>query len=133
MYKLLLPLLILQTNILLASSTHDHDSDNHAYIHKNIDGSNTAIDQNKYNIFVKDLSNVKIAIVDVKGMVCDFCARGIEKTFYDDKSVEKVNVDLGAGKVLVAYSNTKKIDVDEIKNIFLINGQTATNVIIKEL
>ena len=39
----------------------------------------------KYNIFVKDLSNVKIAIVDVKGMVCDFCARGIEKTFYDDK------------------------------------------------
>ena len=46
MYKLLLPLLILQTNILFASSTHDHDSDNHAYMHKNIDGSNTAIDQN---------------------------------------------------------------------------------------
>ena len=133
MYKLLLPLLILQTNILFASSMHDHDSHNHSYTHKNVDGSNTEIDQNKYNVFVKDLSDVKIAIVDVKGMVCDFCARGIEKTFYDDKSVKKVDVDLGAGKVLVAYSNTKKIDVDEIKNIFLINGQAATNVIIKEL
>ena len=66
-------------------------------------------------------------------MVCDFCARGIEKTFYDDKEVKKVDVDLSTGKVLVAYSNTKRIDIEEIKNIFLINGQTATNVIIKEL
>ena len=66
-------------------------------------------------------------------MVCDFCARGIEKTFYDDKQVKKVDVDLSTGKVLVAYSNTKRIDIEEIKNIFLINGQTATNVIIKEL
>ena len=23
-------------------------------------------------------------------MVCDFCARGIEKTFYDDKEVKKI-------------------------------------------
>ena len=66
-------------------------------------------------------------------MVCDFCARGIEKTFYDDKLVQKVNVDLNAGKVFVAYSYTKKISVDEIKNIFLINGQTATSVVIKEI
>ena len=59
--------------------------------------------------------------------------KGNRKTFYDDKDVKKVSVDLGAGKVLVAYSDTKKIDVDEIKNIFLINGQTATNVIINQL
>ena len=133
MYKLLLPLLILQTNILFASSTHDHDSDNHAYMHKNIDSSNTAIDQNKYNIFVKDLSNVKIAIVDVKGMVCDFCARGIEKTFYDDKLVKKVLVSLEKGKVLVAYDNAKKVDFGEIKNIFLSNGQSATGMILKKI
>tara|TARA_B100000941_G_scaffold134555_1_gene95442 strand:+ start:5663 stop:5965 length:303 start_codon:yes stop_codon:yes gene_type:complete len=98
-----------------------------------VDGSKTKIDLDKYNNFVSDLSSGQIAIVDVKGMVCDFCARGIEKTFYDDKEVKKVSVDLGAGKVLVAYSDTKKIDVDEIKNIFLINGQTATNVIINQL
>ena len=33
-------------------------------------------------------------------MVCDFCARGIEKTFYDDKEVKKVDVDLSTEKYL---------------------------------
>ena len=42
-------------------------------------------------------------------------------------------MDLSAGKVLIAYLDTKKINAEEIKNIFLINGQTATNVVIKEL
>ena len=107
-----------------------HDGHNH---YEMLDGVELEVDPSRLAKFIASLSNVQVAVVSVKGMVCDFCARGIEKTFYDDKSVEKVNVDLGAGKVLVAYSNTKKIDVDEIKNMFLINGQTATNVIIKEL
>ena len=128
MFKFLLTLLILQTNMVFASSTHNHDQ-----MHSSVHSHNTEINQDKYNSFINDLSNAKIAIIDVKGMVCDFCARGIEKTFYDDKLVQKVNVDLNAGKVFVAYSYIKKISVDEIKNIFLINGQTATNVIIKEL
>ena len=99
----------------------------------NVSNSYIEVNQDKFKQFVNGLSNVNVAIVDVKGMVCDFCARGIEKTFYDDKEVMKVNVDLNAGKVLVAYLSTKKIDIEEIKNIFLINGQTATNVTIKEL
>ena len=59
--------------------------------------------------------------------------RPVFKTVYADQSVKKVNVDLSAGKVLVAYLDTKKIDIEEIKNIFLINGQTATKVVIREL
>ena len=114
-----------------AGDLHDHSSHNHAHI--DVDGSKTKIDPDIYSSFVKDLSGGQVAIVDVKGMVCDFCARGIEKTFYDDKEVKKVSVDLGAGKVLVAYSDTKRIDIDEIQNIFLINGQTATNGIVNQL
>ena len=125
MYKFLLILIILQTDIVFASSDHD--------INNNIENSSIVINHNEYDSFVQDLSNVNIAIVDVKGMVCDFCARGIEKTFYDDKEVKKVHVDLNIGRVLVAYSTSKTINIEEIKNIFLINGQTATNVIIKQL
>ena len=134
MFKIIFSLIALQLSMLshiYAGDLHDHSSHNHSYI--DIDGSTTKIDPDKYNNFVSDLSSGQIAIVDVKGMVCDFCARGIEKTFYDDKEVKKVSVDLGAGKVLVAYSDTKRIDIDEIKNIFLINGQTATNVIVNQL
>ena len=134
MFKIVFLLMALQLSMLTnsyAGDLHDHSSHNHA--HTEVDGSKSIIDPDKYNNFIKDLTSGQIAIVDVKGMVCDFCARGIEKTFYDDKEVKKVSVDLGSGKVLVAYSNTKVINVDEIKNIFLVNGQTATNVIINQL
>lgn len=129
MYKFLLYLILLPTSIAFASSDHLYSHDKH----KDINIAYKEVNQDKYNVFVEDLSNVNIAIIDVTGMVCDFCARGIEKTFYDDKEVKKVDVDLSTGKVLVAYSNTKQIDIEEIKNIFLSNGQTATNIIIKEL
>ena len=134
MFKIIFSFIALYFSMLsniYAGDLHDHSSHNHAHI--DVDGSKTKIDPDIYNNFVKDLSGGQVAIVDVKGMVCDFCARGIEKTFYDDKEVKKVSVDLGAGKVLVAYSDTKRIDIDEIKNIFLINGQTATNVIVNQL
>ena len=136
MFKFLSIIIVLQTNIVLASShkMHDHESHNHdasdMNMHKN---ANKEVDSDKYNNFIKGLSNVNIAIVDVNGMVCDFCARGIEKTFYNDELVKKVNVDLSTGKVLIAYLDTKNVNIEEIKNIFLINGQTATNVVIKEL
>ena len=134
MFKIIFSFIALYFSMLsniYAGDLHDNSSHNHAHI--DVDGSKTKIDPDKYNNFVKDLSSGQVAIVDVKGMVCDFCARGIEKTFYDDKEVKKVSVDLGAGKVLVAYSDTKRVDIDEIKNIFLINGQTATNVIVNQL
>ena len=134
MFKIIfsfIPLYFSMLSNIYAGDLHDHSSHNHAHI--DVDGSKTKIDPDIYNSFVKDLSGGQVAIVDVKGLVCDFCARGIEKTFYDDKEVKKVSVDLGAGKVLVAYSDTKRIDINEIKNIFLINGQTATNVIVNQL
>jgi cation transport ATPase len=64
--------------------------------------------------------------VSVKGMVCDFCARGIEKTFIKDKTVKKIDVDLNQGKVLIAYEMDRKIDFEEIKAKIVMNGQNAT-------
>ena len=134
MFKIIFSFIVLQLGMLTNIYAGDlHDQSSHDHSHVDVDGSKTKIDPVKYNNFVRDLSGGQVAIVDVKGMVCDFCARGIEKTFYDDKEVKKVSVDLRSGKVLVAYSDNKKIDIDEIKNIFLINGQTATNVTVDQL
>ena len=133
MYHILSILIVLQSNIVLASSYGMHGHDHYKNIHMSTNKPSLEMNSQKYNNFIEGLTNVNIAIVDVNGMVCDFCARGIEKTFYADESVKKVNVDLSAGKVLIAYLDTKKIDIEEIKNIFLINGQTATKVVIREL
>ena len=47
---------------------------------------------------------VRVAVVSVNGMVCDFCARGVEKAFAKDPDVMKIDVDLELGSVLIAYS-----------------------------
>ena len=132
--KILITLILLPINILLANTHHDHSThmhdDGHNHTHKSVDGASQQINEKKYNDFIAGLTNAKIVKVDVKGMVCDFCARGIEKTFYQDKLVKKVDVDLSTGKVLIAYNASKIVDTEEIKNIFLNNGQTASNVVI---
>ena len=133
MYKIFLAFIFLFTGSLHAmDNPHDHGS------HKlnnmtATDGSKTVLDQKIYNDFIADLGTSQVVIIDVNGMVCDFCARGIEKTFYDDKLVKKVLVSLEKGKVLVAYDNAKKVDFGEIKNIFLSNGQSATGMILKKI
>jgi len=66
--------------------------------------------------------------VSVSGMVCDFCARGIEKIFSKDKSVLKLDVDLSGGKVLIAFDKDQIIDFEDIKKKILSNGQNATDL-----
>ena len=87
----------------------------------------------RYEAFVANLSEINVAIVGVKGMVCDFCARGIEKTFKKDKSVRKVDVDLANGQVLIAYSLNKMVDQKEIIQKILANGQNVTAVTIEKI
>ena len=61
-------------------------------------------------------------------MVCDFCARGIEKMFRRDPQVKKIDVDLSKGKVLIAYPDDSSIDFEDIKQKILSNGQNATHL-----
>lgn len=110
---------------------HNHEMHQHANDKKK--SYSTLTNEEMYNSFVANLVDSQVALVEVNGMVCDFCARGIEKTFYKDKDVKKVNVSLENGIVLIGYKNSKNIDIDEIKNIFLSNGQTATKVTIKKI
>ena len=86
------------------------------------------VDAEQFSKFVDGLPKSQIAIVSVKGMVCDFCARGIEKTFRKDKTIQKINVDLSRGKVILAYTIDKEIVQEEISRNILINGQNMTDL-----
>ena len=112
---------------------HQHHSHKDHASERMIDGKDLQVDPDRFNKFTRNLSSCNIAVVSVTGMVCDFCARGIEKTFKKDKSVLAIDVDLAKGKVLVAYEKSRAIDFDEIKNKILINGQNATDLEILEI
>lgn len=128
-------LLSIFTLITWAENPHDHMHHSHeGHLHEQlVDGKKLEVDPIRFDNFVMGLENSQIAIVNVKGMVCDFCARGIEKTFKKDINVKKIDVDLSKGKVLIAYNNNKKIKFDEIKEKILINGQNAIDMAILNL
>ena len=93
-----------------------------------VDGKNLEVDQERFDKFLENLEDSQVAVVNVKGMVCDFCARGIEKTFKKDNQVVKIDVDLNNGKVLIAYSKQKLISFEDIKSKILANGQNAIDM-----
>ena len=117
-------------SIIFAEKNHDsHEHHGHA-VHQNdvyVDGKNYKLDKERFDKFKKNLNNVQVAIINVQGMVCDFCARGIEKAFLKDTKVKKIDVDLVNGKVVIAFSLDKKIEFEEIKEKILMNGQNATD------
>lgn len=78
--------------------------------------------------FTRHLSDAKIAVIEVHGMICDFCARGIEKIFKKDNAVRKISIDLHRGEALIAYDSSKRIDFAEIKQKFIANGQNAVGL-----
>ena len=93
-----------------------------------LDGNEINLNNPGLADFLGNMSDAQIAVVNVKGMVCDFCARGIEKTFRKDPSVRKVDVDLSKGKVLIAYEKGSVIDFEDIKKRILSNGQNAIDM-----
>jgi len=108
---------------------HDMEGHNHeGHLHDTmVDGKLLEVNAERFDDFVLGLEGKQVAIVSVSGMVCDFCARGIEKTFSKDKTVLKLDVDLSGGKVLIAFDKDKNIDFEDIKKKILSNGQNATD------
>ena len=117
-------------SIIFAEKNHDSNEHHDHAVHQNdvyVDGKNYKLDKERFDKFKKNLNNVQVAIINVQGMVCDFCARGIEKAFLKDTKVKKIDVDLVNGKVVIAFSLDKKIEFEEIKEKILMNGQNATD------
>ena len=94
---------LLSTNLIY--SDEDHHMHQHSHNHDvYVQGEKLEVDEKRFKNFLDGLTNSQVAVVNVNGMVCDFCARGIEKTFYNDNDVKKVKVSLEQGKVLQTKS-----------------------------
>jgi len=60
--------------------------------------------------------------IKVNGMVCDFCARAVEKVFTKRDEVASVGVDLDAGEILVSMNDGQTLDDDTIKSLVKKSG-----------
>ena len=126
MKKITALMLLFATASIVTANEHANHAMHQADVF--VDGSTVDIDPDQIKQFTSDLQGGQVAVVSVMGMVCDFCARGIEKTFKRDKSVAKVDVDLSKGKVLIAFDTEEPIDRAEIDRKILANGQNVTAV-----
>ena len=89
----LLFLTILSVNFINSDENqhmHEHSHSHDVYVQ----GEKLEVDEKRFKKFLDGLTNSQVAVVNVNGMVCDFCARGIEKTFVKDKAVKRIDVDL---------------------------------------
>jgi len=69
----------------------------------------------------------------VDGLACPFCAYGIEKKFTKTAGVEKIDIDLKNGLVIVSTSDGKTFKEEELKQIIDDSGFTLKSMTEKPL
>ena len=79
---------------------HQHDQHQHG-LHQQASDDTTG---------EKILDCHTVVIAEVNGLVCDFCARAIEKVFKKRKEVANISVDLSQGKITIWLNGVIKDD-----------------------
>ena len=64
-------------------------------------------------------TKTEILNISVKGLVCDFCARSIEKLFKKENSVEEIDVNLEKMLIIIRLKNGETFNNEKV--IKLIN------------
>lgn len=60
--------------------------------------------------------------VSVNGLVCDFCARALEKVFGKQEEVENINVNLDTKIITVNFKEGQNLDDETIKTLIQDSG-----------
>lgn len=73
-------------------------------------------------------SGATLLTVDVKGMVCDFCAQAVTKIFGRDEAVEGVHVDLNNGEIHVRLKPGMALSDEEVEALVKKSGYAMVSV-----
>lgn len=66
--------------------------------------------------------------VNVNGLVCDFCARALEKVFGRRDEVSGIHVDLDRGVVIVSTHPGQKISDADVKRMITESGYSVVSL-----
>ena len=83
-----------------------------------------------FNIGVKskNKNDDNIVYVSVNGLVCDFCARSIEKMFEKKKAVSRISVDLENMLITIFLKDNQKLNDETIIEVINDSGYDVTEV-----
>lgn len=70
----------------------------------------------------------QILKISVNGLVCDFCARSIEKLFRKKESVESINVDLENMLITIYLKKGKNINNTIVTQLIKDSGYDVTEI-----
>ena len=110
-----------------ADGDHGHMSHQSAGITGEVSNAEV-INSKRFERLVNGRPNYTVAVVSVNGMVCDFCARGVEKAFAKDPDVMKIDVDLELGSVLIAYGSEAQPSERDIDKRIRSNGLDVVDI-----
>lgn len=118
--KHLLMTLTLMTSLVATNALAENDNEMHNHDHKAVAESGADLFS---NVAAKDKVTVR-----VNGLVCDFCARALEKVFSKRDEVAGIKVDLDAGEVLVAMKDGQTIDDATLTALITDSGYNVTAI-----
>ena len=83
-----------------------------------------------FNIGVKsnNKNDDNIVYVSVNGLVCDFCARSIEKMFEKKEAVSRISVDLENMLITIFLRDNQKLNDETIIELINDSGYDVTEV-----
>ena len=83
-----------------------------------------------FNIGVKskNKNDDNIVYVSVNGLVCDFCARSIEKMFEKKEAVSSISVDLENMLITIFLRDNQKLNDETIIELIKDSGYDVTEV-----
>lgn len=70
----------------------------------------------------------RIVYVDVNGLVCDFCARALEKVFGRQEEVSSIDVNLDTKVITVAFHEGESLSADTITSLVTDAGYAVVAV-----
>ena len=68
------------------------------------------------------------AYVDVNGLVCDFCARAIEKVFNKEEAVDSINVDMNKKVITIHFKKGQSLDNKKITQLIQDSGYNVQKI-----
>lgn len=65
---------------------------------------------------------------DVNGLICDFCARALEKVFGREEAVESIDVNMNTKVVTVNFNEGQSLEDEKIKKLITDAGYDVRDI-----